>query len=319
MINKALWSIFFIASAAVFGIPLIAGHFQRNGKTQYLFAYFKNNGEDGLHLAWSRDGLSWESFAGDKSFLTPMVGSQKLMRDPCILQGPDGMFHMVWTTGWRGNDIGVAHSKDLIHWSEQQAIPVMGHEPTAINCWAPEILYDEKEKQYLIFWATTIPGRFPATEAGGNNGLNHRIYFTATKDFKTYSKTALFYDDGFNVIDSTIIKNDGRYIMILKDETQNPVKKNLRLAFSQSAAGPFSAATAPFSTDWVEGPTAIRIGDQWIIYYDMYREKRYGAVKTSDFKNWQAITDQLKFPAGARHGTVLSVPAGVVDKIKSGA
>ena len=99
------------------------------GAANYLFAYFKNNGEDGLHLAHSRDGLKWRALNEDKPYLTPIVGSQKLMRDPCIIQGPDGVFHMVWTTGWRGQDIGIAHSKDLINWSEQKAIPVMAHEP----------------------------------------------------------------------------------------------------------------------------------------------------------------------------------------------
>src|SRR5262249_40768357 len=79
----------------------------------YLFAYFKNNGEDGLHLAWSGDGLKWQALNNDMPFIAPAVGSQKLMRDPHVLQGPDGVFHMVWTTGWEGRDIGIAHSKDL--------------------------------------------------------------------------------------------------------------------------------------------------------------------------------------------------------------
>ena len=60
----------------------------------YLFSYFKGNGEDGLHLAYSQDGLSWQALHDDQSFLTPQVGT-KLMRDPCICQGPDGTFHMV--------------------------------------------------------------------------------------------------------------------------------------------------------------------------------------------------------------------------------
>lgn len=42
--------------------------------TCYLFAYFPNNGEYGLHLAWSTNGLKWEALKGGKSFLTPVVG-----------------------------------------------------------------------------------------------------------------------------------------------------------------------------------------------------------------------------------------------------
>ncbi len=285
------------------------------GVANYLFAYFKNNGEDGLHLAHSRDGLNWKALNEDKPYLTPMVGSQKLMRDPCIIQGPDGMFHLVWTTGWRGQDIGVAHSKDLINWSEQKAIPVMALEPTAINCWAPEIFYDDQQKQYLIFWATTIPGRFPATESSGNNGLNHRIYYVTTKDFTTYSQARLFYDDGFNVIDATIVKSGGQYVMILKDEAQNPVRKNLRIAVSDKAAGPYGKASAPFTPDWVEGPAAIKVNHEWLVYFDLYRDKRYGAVKSGDLKNWETVTDKLAMPAGARHGTVFTVSDEVLSKL----
>src|SRR3954447_12705738 len=63
-----------------------------NSNDAYLFCSFRGNGEDGLHLAWSNDGLKWTALKADKSFLKPQVGSEKLMRDPCIFQGPDGTF-----------------------------------------------------------------------------------------------------------------------------------------------------------------------------------------------------------------------------------
>ena len=169
-----------------------------------MFSYFMGNGEDGLHLAYSTDGLKWEALKNNKSFLTPTAGKDKLMRDPCIISGADGKFHMVWTVSWNEKGIGYACSNDLVNWSEQQYIPVMEHEPEAKNCWAPEVFYDEKSKQYIIFWSTTIHGRFPETEKSGDDKYNHRMYFVTTPDFKTYSKTELFYDQGFNVIDGTL-------------------------------------------------------------------------------------------------------------------
>ena len=103
----------------------------------YMFSYFINNGEDGLHLAFSTDGMKWQSLKNNESFLTPEVGEDKLMRDPCIIHGADGKFYMVWTVSWKEKGIGYASSDDLIHWSEQKFLPVMEHEPTARNCWAP--------------------------------------------------------------------------------------------------------------------------------------------------------------------------------------
>src|ERR1035437_10366840 len=125
----------------------------------FLFSYFIDNGQDGLHLAYSTDGLSWSALNNGKSYVAPTVGKDQLMRDPYIIQGNDGLFHMVWTSGWWDKEIGYASSRDLINWSEQKAIPVMQNEPTARNSWAPEMVYDPKTKEYTIFWATTIPGR----------------------------------------------------------------------------------------------------------------------------------------------------------------
>jgi DUF1680 family protein len=215
-------------------------------KTCYRFSYFLNNGEDGLHLAWSTDGLKWKALKGGKSFLTPAVGNAKLMRDPCVLVGPDGTFHMVWTDSWFGNTIGDASSRDLIHWSEQRALPVMSHEPGARNCWAPEIAYDAAQEHFLIFWASTIDGRFPETELGGQNDLNHRIYATTTRDFRRFAPATMFFNPGYNVIDATLLASQGKAVMIFKDETKVPVPmKNLWLATAPTTAGPCTVAPNP--------------------------------------------------------------------------
>ena len=278
--------------------------------TVYLFTSFRGNG-DGLHLAWSADGLKWTALAGDRVFLRPQVGG-KLMRDPCILQGPEGVFHMVWTSGWYERVIGYASSRDLIHWSEQKAIPVMEHEPAARNCWAPELVFDPAKKQYVIFWATTIPGRFPGTDASGDNGLNHRMYYTTTGDFQTFAPAKLFFDPGFSVIDTTMVAAGGKYYLVFKDETLKPVKKHLRVAVGESPEGPFRDLSAPFTPSWVEGPTVLRVGDRYLVYYDMYAAKKYGVMQSRDLKQWEDVPDPLSLPDGTRHGTAFAVSREVL-------
>ena len=284
----------------------------------YLFSYFMNNGEDGLHLAYSNDGLKWEALKNNQSFLTPAVGGDKLMRDPCIIASPDGKFHMVWTVSWKEKGIGYASSEDLITWSKQQFIPVMEHQPTAKNCWAPEIFFDEYSKQYLIFWSTTIPGRFPETEKTGDESYNHRMYFVTTNDFKTFSDTKLFYNQGFNVIDGTLIKEKENYVLFLKDETKTPPQKNIRIATSNKLTENYSNPTAPITGNyWAEGPTPLKIGDWWIVYFDKYMNHTMGAVRSKDLKNWEDISDQVSFPEGTRHGTVFKVSRDWFQKLKS--
>ena len=245
----------------------------------YLFSYFKNNGEDGLHLAYSYDGLKWTALKNDSSFLKPTVAKDKLMRDPCIIRGADGLFHMVWTVSWNDKGIGYASSPDLIHWSEQQFIPVMAQEDSARNCWAPEITYDAKQKQYMIYWATTIPGRFAAGDTAGDDKYNHRLYYVTTKDFRHFSKTKLLYDRGFNVIDASIVPVGKKFVMFLKDETRYPPQKNIRVATSSKLSKGYSKPTNPITGNyWAEGPTVLQIGDEWIVYFDKYRDHQYGAI-----------------------------------------
>src|SRR5690606_35056667 len=103
----------------------------------------------GLRMLYSYDGYHWTDL--DTVLLRPEVGTQKVMRDPSMVQGPDGTFHLVWTTSWKADrGFGYASSKDLLHWSEQKHIPAMEHEPGALNAWAPELFYDDVKKDYII-------------------------------------------------------------------------------------------------------------------------------------------------------------------------
>jgi len=301
------------------GAILAAASVAAQAADNYLFAYFTENGQDGLHFARSTDGYKWDKVAGGRSFLTPVVGNSKLMRDPCIVRGPDGTFHMVWTSGWNENNIGYASSKDLGNWSPQQQVPVMAHEPGSLNAWAPEIVYDDKRGEFLIFWASTIPGRFPATDGSSEDKYNHRMYATTTRDFKTYTPTKLFYDPGFSVIDATFVNFKGKNHLLVKDETRNPPKKHLQVADAPDLQGPFGKLGAPITPPklWVEGPTALQIGDDVVLYYDAYITKHYGAMRSRDLVHWEDVSDKMQFPDEGtkkrmRHGTVIAVPEEVV-------
>jgi hypothetical protein len=298
------------------------------GQDAYVFAYFIDNGQDGLHLAGSVDGYRWEALNGGRSYVTPTVGKAKLMRDPCIVRGPDGIYHMVWTSGWNETGIGYASSPDLIHWSPQRELPVMAHEPTTLNAWAPEIAWDEKRGEYLIFWSSTIPGRFPASEAAGDdagaNKYNHRIYATTTRDFATFTPTRLFYDPGFSVIDATFLRTNHGDWLLVKDETRHPPRKYLQLARAAGLQGPFEPLSAPISPAglWTEGPTALQVGEQdVIVYYDAYTTKHYGALRSRDLVHWEDVTAQMYFPDEGtarrmRHGTALRVPVDLLERLR---
>lgn len=285
-------------------------------KEVYLFSYFIDNGQDGLHLAYSNDGIKWTPLNDGKSYLAPTVGKDKLMRDPFILRGKDGLFHMVWTSGWWDKQIGYASSPDLINRSEQKGIPVMEHEPTARNCWAPEMVYDPANKDYIIFWATTIPGRHSdVASSEREKGLNHRMYCTKTTDFKIFSPTELFFNPDFSVIDATILPKNGKFYMFLKNENPNPPEKNIRITVSEKASGPFPVKVSdPITGKYLaEGPSCLEVGPYVYVYFDKYTNHRYGAVRSKNMKDWEDVSELISFPEGVRHGTAFKVSKSVME------
>ncbi len=282
----------------------------------YLFSYFKGNGQDGLHLAYSYDGYKWEALKNNSSFLTPEVGKDKLIRDPNIILGKDGIYHMVWTVSWTERGIGYASSTDLIHWSKQEFIPVMSRFKTARNTWAPEITYDSKEKKYIIYWASTLDNRFVATKPTTEEGYNHRIYYTTTRDFKKFKRTKLLFNPGFNVIDATIVQHENGYAMFVKDETPQPAQKNIKIAYSKKITGPYHNISEPITGKyWAEGPSIANIGGKQIVYFDKYKDKKYGAVLKMG-KEWKEISDEINFPEGTRHGSIIQVPSELINQLK---
>jgi len=288
-------------------------------KDLFLFTSFRGNGEDGLHLALSTNGYHWQALNQDRSFLKPLVGDYKLMRDPCLAEGSDGIYHLVWTTGWtadKGGTIGYAHSKDLADWSEQKAIRVMENEPKTRNIWAPEIFHDQAKGQWLVFWSSTVPGKFSDSDKTGDDGYNHRFYYTTTADFQTFAESRLLYDPGFNVIDATLFQANNAFYLFFKDERKTPLKKNLRYALANRPEGPFGGPSEPFTGNWVEGPSAIKIRDEYLVYFDHYAPPHYyGAVRSKDLRHWEDCSKELSFPKGHRHGTVLRISSRVADRL----
>ena len=274
----------------------------------FVSTSFHEPATEGLRFIYSNDGIKWDSIQG--VFLRPEVGTQQVMRDPSVVKGPDGTFHLVWTSSWRGDrGFGYSSSRDLIHWTPQRFIPT-GMDTTTVNTWAPELFYDDVRRQFLIVWASCVPGKFPDYQEDHKN--NHRLYYMTTKDFLRFSAAKLFYDPGFSAIDATLVKrgkND--YVMVVKDNSR-PMR-NIKVAFAASPYGPWSAASEPFTESFTEGPTTAKVGDWYYIYYDSYRHKIYGAHRTKDFKVFEDQTGTVCFPVGHKHGTVFMADEQLVE------
>jgi len=269
-----------------------------------LFVYFKEPANMGVFFATSDDGYHWKPLNNGKPWL-PIEHPGELMRDPFLTRGPDGEFHLVWTWAWRGTSFGYAHSPDLVHWSDQQELTLF---PAANNTWAPEIYWDAAKSKWLIIWSATVPGRHE-----GN-----RLYKSWTADFKSFTPPEIFYDPGYMVIDATILHTRGKYYLVFKDERLDPLHKYVKIAEGPSLEGPWQNVSEALTESWSEGPSAVQVADEYIIYYDHYRDpKRYEAVASKDLQHWTPITDRMQLPEAAKHGSFLSVTEGEKQRIES--
>lgn len=299
-------------------------HAGRADARHYLFAYFVEVSQgrgDGLRLAHSHDALHWGAIGAGKVFMPPSVGGGSF-RDPHVMRDPAGLYHLVWTTScvpWAESncvqDRGFGHSSssDLVTWSAADYVTI---DLNVEHVWAPETYFDEKTKQYMVYFSSPIDNNPSSSD-------QHSLYYVLTKDFTSYSAPQVLYSKtGRDFIDGTIMADGDEFLMILKDEAGD--QKNLRALVSPDlfgsgawTANPSAALTGNYGA---EGPSFLERDGQLFVYFDKYGEGSYGALQatsSSDLtlpSNWQDISASVFFP-GVRHGTPIEVPWEVFEQV----
>lgn len=284
-------------------------------------SFFRDNGQNGVYLAASDDGIVFTPLNDDKPVMVPAPWEkQNLTRDPSIIFH-EGAFHLVWTTGWRGDCFGYAKSMDLIHWSEPVRVQPFKGRQNPKNVWAPEICWDPYQKEFMIIWSSEIA---PAGQ---------RIFVTRTKDGENFSEAELFHERDYNVIDGHLLLDvpGKRWLLTYKNENStNDGGKNIRIATtSEDFSRPFvdlldeaivGAGTAIQGENGEksmgEGPSLVKMNDTYHIYWDSPFLKYYCLATSKDLKIWTDRTKELKVPSGMRHGTAFRAPRAAVGWLK---
>jgi len=243
----------------------------------YLFVHFIGESELGeqVYFAISEDGLHWTDLNAGAPVLISSVGDEGV-RDPYILRDEvSGKYYIIATDlriasgkGWghattQGSRcVIVWESTDLVNWSKEDRIEV--GIPEAGCVWAPEAIYDEKNGDYMMFWASNV-------QEAGEDERKQRIYCAKTKDFHHFTKTMKYIERENHVIDTTIVKEKEFYYRISKDETT----KNIRIDRGQDLLeGPFTSVESPILEQimGVEGPIAFQFNDStdWCVLVDQF-------------------------------------------------
>ena len=129
-----------IACLCSFTIALTTPSLRAGGNDSvFLLPFFQGNGEAGVYLAYSSDGLAFALLNQGKVVLpapAPAWPGENLTQDPSIVYH-DKMFHMVWTTSWSSRSVGYARSRDLLHWESVRKVVVWQEGVAVRNTWAP--------------------------------------------------------------------------------------------------------------------------------------------------------------------------------------
>lgn len=276
----------------------------------YVFTSFRGGG-DGLHLAYGFDGMDWTGLS--RVPLRPQVGS-KLFRDPHLVAGPDGYYHMVWTTGWHDKGIGYARSRDLLEWSEQRFLPLTESIPGVETTWAPEVYWLDDEEKYLLVWSSAVP-------APGETKVRHRAWFSLTKDFHDFSKPAILFDPGFDHIDTTLARHGGKWVAIFKetDDQAKGIWGAIRGAVADHPLGPYRLLDSPvIEKERAERPTVFQSASgKFIVYFNDPVKNRSGARESDDLKTWRDVSGDIAVAPGQHHGSILPVPSAILEGLRA--
>ncbi|TWV93980.1 family 43 glycosylhydrolase [Chitinophaga pinensis] len=289
----------------------------------YLFTYFTGNdkSKEQICFALSDDGYHFKALNGNQ----PVINSADIsetggVRDPHILRGADGKtFYMVATDmvsakGWNSNrGLVLMKSDDLVHWTST-AINLQTQyagQDSLLRVWAPQTIYDEQAKKYMIYFSTKY-GSQP----------DKIVYVYANKDFTGLEGAPgqLFFNpEQAACIDGDIQQKDGKFYLFFKTEDRRP---GIKVAVSDRLTGGYKMQSNDYvqQTDKpVEGAGTFRLNDGsgYILMYDMYTSGRYQFTKTTDFKNFVAIDENISLDFHPRHGTVMPVTAEEMKRLSS--
>lgn len=305
----------------------------------YLFVHFREtttpDGEQ-VYFAISRDGFHWEALNDGKPILWAYYGDHGV-RDMTIVRDRNtGRFHIFATDlslsyGMRGKynhswknisehgskDLAHWWSDDLVHWSEQEMVRI-GDE----NCgciWAPDIIFDSENKDYVLHWSYC--------HAGNNYGPK-AIYYSRTKDFVNFSKPELLYrKEDSGCIDSAMYEENGKYYLIVKSE-MNPSR--MIMLVSDHVTGPFERvekfdeAMSVVEAGLYEAPTAVQLDDgRWCLFIDYYgvhgAGQGYVPFVASSMASGAFVRSDasFEFPYGFKHGTILTITEEEFDRMKA--
>ena len=205
----------------------------------------------------------------------------------------------------------VWRSTDLVTWSDPWTLEVAPS--TAGMAWAPEALHDPDRGEYLVFWSSTL---YDVEDPDHEGDAYSRVLAAWTRDFRGLGPPRVLVDRGTDVIDTTMLVQDGLVHRISKQESFSTDSERV---FHEVGPDYFSEEYHVVATrigadlyEKLEAPLLFRDhhDDIWYLFLDQYghRPQGYIGLRTTDLTSgrWKHIPpDRFHMPSNTKHGGVL--------------
>lgn len=295
----------------------------------FLFVTFKGEQtpmSEQIYFAVSSDGRGWEALNNSQPVLVSALG-EKGVRDPYLLRSFDGKkFYLLATdlsvhfnADWKrhvregSRSIVIWESTNLVNWSPPRLVKIA---PDDAGCtWAPEAVFDESRKEYLVFWAST---------SRRDDFSRQRIWAAWTGDFVTFSPPFIYIEKPWHVIDTDIIREGEKYFRFSKDEQNKAITQEVSTNLTGTWTGMTNFSLA--NLRGYEGPECYQIRPAaagkpavWCVILDHYRARTgYEPFVTEDLAGGQFKPGEgFVFPFRFRHGSVLPVSVDELARLKT--
>lgn len=330
-------------AASLLSISASAMAQQADAASSYLMVYFTDQ-DHSIHFATSPDGYTFTAVNDAYAIISgDSIADQRGVRDPYIMQLPDGTFLLAATdlhinaqregkreTQWErpgeqydwGNNrsIVLLRSDDLIHWTHTllTIADMPGYEE--IGCaWAPQMLWDEAQQAVLIYWTMRW-----------GTGINqvYYAYLNESLDALATEPTLIMQlPDEKSFIDADITQgNDGRwYMTYVSHQGRTP---GLKVAVADKATGPYTYREEYIDHEEkaCEAPMVWRRQgtDTFVVMADCYgiNPNNFGFYETEDFETFRdlghfndSIMQSTNF-SRPKHGAVIPISATQAEQLQ---
>lgn len=141
--------------------------FKKDNQYYMIYNYAKGNGERGICLATSPDGVQWTKYSGNPVLKADQVWEGSSIYAPSVIYD-NGQYKMIYMT-LNADTFGAAYSTDLIHWTKKGSGPIFKASQLK---WCSRIAYP---------FLTKFNGQYRLYYSGGNTSqLNLALATSST-------------------------------------------------------------------------------------------------------------------------------------------